>query len=107
MFQSSVLAGLGLPFEVRELFVTRSRRDVVRGLHYQGPPSDVAKLVACVDGSVLDAVVDLRVGSPTYLEHCVVELSPERGQRDVRAPRVCPRLPGHERRRAHALRAVG
>jgi dTDP-4-dehydrorhamnose 3,5-epimerase len=78
IFQSSVLAGVGLPFEVRELFVTRSRRDVVRGLHFQGPPSDVAKLVACVEGSVLDAVVDLRVGSPTYREHCAVELSPER-----------------------------
>jgi dTDP-4-dehydrorhamnose 3,5-epimerase len=78
VFQSSVLAGLGLPFDVREVFVTRSRRDVVRGLHYQGPPCDVAKLVACVEGSVLDAVVDLRAGSPTYREYCVVELSSER-----------------------------
>jgi dTDP-4-dehydrorhamnose 3,5-epimerase len=78
VFQASVLAGLGVPFDVRELFVTRSCRDVVRGLHYQGPPSDVAKLVACIGGSVLDAVVDLRVGSPTYLEHCVVELTADR-----------------------------
>jgi dTDP-4-dehydrorhamnose 3,5-epimerase len=78
VFQSSVLVGLGLPFDLRELFVTRSRRDVVRGLHFQGPPSDVAKLVACLEGSVLDAVVDLRVGSPTYLQHCVVELSADR-----------------------------
>lgn len=78
VFQASVLASLVLPFEVRELFITRSHRDVVRGLHFQKPPSDVAKLVACVDGSVLDAVVDLRVGSPTYLHHCVVDLSAER-----------------------------
>src|SRR5262245_26993689 len=79
IYQTSVLADLGLPFDVRELFVSRSHGGVVRGLHFQAPPADVAKVVCCLDGDVVDAVVDLRVGSPTYREHCVVELSAARG----------------------------
>ena len=78
IFQSSMFAELGLPFDVRELFVSRSHRGVIRGLHYQAPPADVAKVVCCLEGEVLDAVVDLRVGSPTYAQSCVVELSASR-----------------------------
>lgn len=60
-------AGLD-PAHVEEYF-TWSRRDVLRGLHLQVPPQDYVKLVCCVAGEVLDAIVDLRVGSPTYGKH--------------------------------------
>ena len=75
LFHATTFSDLGLHFEVRELFWSRSHADVVRGLHFQAPPADVAKLVCCLDGSVLDVVVDLRVGSPTYHAHCVLPLS--------------------------------
>ena len=52
-----------------------SRRGVVRGLHFQGPPADHAKLVFCTQGRVQDGVIDLRVGSPTFRQHALVELS--------------------------------
>lgn len=52
-----------------------SVRGVMRGLHFQRPPYTQAKLVRCVRGRVLDVVVDLRLGSPTYLQHLSVELS--------------------------------
>jgi dTDP-4-dehydrorhamnose 3,5-epimerase len=74
-FQATTFSDLGLDFEVRELFWSRSHLHVVRGLHFQAPPADVAKLVCCLDGAVLDVVVDLRVGSPTYRAHAVVPLS--------------------------------
>ena len=48
---------------------------VVRGLHYQRPPFAQAKLVRCVRGCVLDVVVDIRRGSPTFMQHVAVELS--------------------------------
>lgn len=76
-FQASAFAELGISFEIRELFTSRSKTGVVRGLHFQRPPADAAKLVCCLDGAVLDAVVDLRVDSPTFGRHCLVELTPE------------------------------
>lgn len=51
------------------------RKGTIRGLHYQNNPKAQAKLVRCARGKVLDVVVDLRRGSPTYLEHFTVELS--------------------------------
>ncbi|MFB7496235.1 dTDP-4-dehydrorhamnose 3,5-epimerase [Streptomyces sp. NPDC056161] len=43
-----------------------SRRGVLRGVHFADVPPGQAKYVTCVNGSVLDVVVDIRVGSPTY-----------------------------------------
>lgn len=50
---------------------------VVRGLHFQKPPYSQAKLVSCIEGSVLDVAVDLRSDSPTYGQHFAVVLSEE------------------------------
>lgn len=47
----------------------------LRGLHYQCDESAEDKLVRCVQGRILDVVVDLRLESPTYLRHVKVELS--------------------------------
>jgi len=47
----------------------------VRGLHFQRPPSAQAKLVACLQGRVLDCVVDLRLGSPSYGRSLTAELT--------------------------------
>jgi dTDP-4-dehydrorhamnose 3,5-epimerase len=48
---------------------------VIRGLHFQVPPRAQDKLVRVVKGAILDVVVDIRVGSPTYGRHASVELS--------------------------------
>lgn len=45
---------------------SRSSRGVLRGLHFQRPPYDQAKLVRVIEGEVMDVVVDLRSSSPTY-----------------------------------------
>jgi dTDP-4-dehydrorhamnose 3,5-epimerase len=45
---------------------SKSQRGVLRGLHYQLDPMAQAKLIRVVEGEVLDVVVDIRVGSPTY-----------------------------------------
>lgn len=52
----------------------------IRGIHFQSPPHTQAKLVRCTRGRLLDVVVDLRRGSPTYGDHVAVELSSENGR---------------------------
>ena len=56
---------------------SKSFKGVLRGLHYQKPPFNQAKLVRCIEGRVLDVAVDIRKGSPTYGKHVAIELSGE------------------------------
>ena len=53
---------------------SRSTKGVLRGLHFQLPPFAQSKLVRVIDGEVLDVAVDIRKGSPTYLQHVAVRL---------------------------------
>ena len=54
-----------------------SRYGVLRGLHFQLPPYTQSKLVRVVKGRVLDVVVDIRKGSPTYGQYEMCELTEE------------------------------
>ncbi len=47
----------------------------LRGLHYQADPHGEIKLVRCTKGEIYDVIVDVRPGSPTYLDWVAVELS--------------------------------
>lgn len=52
-----------------------AKKDSLRGIHFQNAPYSQAKLVRVTRGAVLDVAVDLRKGSPTYLQWVAVELS--------------------------------
>lgn len=65
---------------------SKSSYGVLRGLHFQKPPYEQAKLVRVVKGRVLDVAVDLRKGSPTYGRYEAVELS-EDNHRQLFIPR--------------------
>ena len=56
----------GIEFECRESFISYSKKNVLRGMHFQVPPHDHAKVVSCVDGEVFDVVMDLRRESKTF-----------------------------------------
>lgn len=56
---------LGLPPFVQDNH-SRSKRSVLRGLHFQAPPAAQGKLVSVVRGRIFDVAVDLRTGSPTF-----------------------------------------
>jgi dTDP-4-dehydrorhamnose 3,5-epimerase len=56
---------------------SKSKKGVVRGLHFQLPPFEQTKLVRCVSGKILDVVVDLRTNSKTYGKSFSIELSSE------------------------------
>ena len=59
---------------------SKSGKGIVRGLHFQKDPYCQSKIVECLNGAVLDVVVDLRKDSPTYMKWTSVELTPENGR---------------------------
>jgi len=65
---------------------SKSSKGVLRGLHFQKPPFNQAKLVRCIEGKVMDVAVDIRKGSPTYGKHVAIELSGE-NKRQLFVPR--------------------
>jgi dTDP-4-dehydrorhamnose 3,5-epimerase len=68
-----------LQTDFSEEYYTFSVKNVVRGLHFQLPPKEITKIVCCVGGSVIDAVVDLRKDSPAYGSYQTFELNSEAG----------------------------
>jgi len=66
----------GLEFTVAQAAISHNRRrGTVRGLHFQDVPHAEAKMVSCLQGSLVDLAVDLRPSSSTFLRHVAVELS--------------------------------
>ena len=65
---------LGFELSVAQTNHSVSRRGVVRGVHWADVPVGQAKYVYCPRGALLDVVVDLRVGSPTFGRHEIVRL---------------------------------
>ena len=57
-----------------------AEQHTLRGLHFQVPPADQAKLIRVTEGRIRDVAVDLRKGSPTFLEHVAVELTADGGE---------------------------
>ncbi|MGW3724125.1 dTDP-4-dehydrorhamnose 3,5-epimerase family protein [Streptomyces sp. NPDC000851] len=76
--EATFSAALGRPlFPVKDISHNMSARGVLRGIHYTATPPGRAKYVYCPYGRVLDFLVDLRVGSPTFGRWEATELSAE------------------------------
>jgi dTDP-4-dehydrorhamnose 3,5-epimerase len=83
-FRADDWAKAGLPPLLQDN-LSRSRRGVIRGLHFQKEPHAVGKLVRCAHGRILDVAVDIRKGSKTFGKWAGVELSAE-GNRALWVP---------------------
>lgn len=69
VFCTEDYANLGLAQRVTQINHTKTlRRGAARGLHFQLAPHAEAKLVSCMRGEVFDVAVDIRAGSPTFLQ---------------------------------------
>lgn len=66
VFRAAELEKSGIPGPFVQENQSRSRKGVLRGLHYQVPPRSQGKLVRCLRGAIFDVAVDLRRGSPSY-----------------------------------------
>lgn len=84
-FEKDIYLQNGIDFRIHESFVSRSQKNVIRGLHFQlkNPQS---KLVTVINGKVQDFVVDLRPNSDTYKRWICFELSAE-NHRSLFVPR--------------------
>jgi dTDP-4-dehydrorhamnose 3,5-epimerase len=76
LFQAERYAESGMSRQFIQDNLSRSTRGTLRGLHFQNPKPQ-GKLVTILRGSVLDVAVDVRVGSPTFGQHVMVELNDE------------------------------
>ena len=77
-YRREVYAELGIPEEFVQDNHSRSRHGIVRGMHFQ-VGRGMSKLVRCARGAIVDVVVDLRKGSPTFGEWEAFELNDENG----------------------------
>lgn len=76
-FQLSEFQRHGLSTDFNECYYSISKKGVLRGMHFQLPPFEHDKLVYCTKGEVIDVVVDLRKGSPTYKAYEIFQLNEE------------------------------
>jgi dTDP-4-dehydrorhamnose 3,5-epimerase len=63
---SDIVTDLGYPLELGQVNCSFSRAGVMRGIHFSEVPPGQAKYVACASGAILDVIVDVRTGSPTF-----------------------------------------
>ncbi|MCM2267873.1 MAG: dTDP-4-dehydrorhamnose 3,5-epimerase family protein [Elusimicrobiales bacterium] len=74
IFHEPEFRKLGLPTKFKETYYSVSKKGVLRGLHFQVPPAAISKLLYCVEGVIVDAVLDLRRRSKTYGKSAIVRL---------------------------------
>lgn len=74
-FHAPSLKNLGLQDQFEESFYSINHAGVIRGMHFQYPPHDHAKIVYCTSGALSDVILDLRLGSPTFGKSITIELS--------------------------------
>ena len=76
-FNEKIFFDNKIKFNIKESYYSMSKKDVIRGMHFQLPNAEHEKLVYVASGEIIDVVVDLRKKSSTYKEYISVKLSSE------------------------------
>ena len=79
-YKAEEIASIDKDFSVQQANYSKSNQWVIRGIHYSLAPQGQAKVVTCASGKIVDVLVDLRTGSPTYMKIEYVELSEDSGK---------------------------
>lgn len=79
IFNSEIFTQSEIGFEIKEVYASSSSYGVIRGMHYQAPPYDHAKLVSVLSGKLFDVIVDLRLSSETYGKCQSIQLDAKSG----------------------------
>ena len=78
-FKKSDFENAGVDFNITQANYSMSVKGVLRGVHFSISPKGQSKLVTCAYGEILDVLIDLRLGSPTYLKVEKVSLKASEG----------------------------
>ncbi|MFA7097689.1 MAG: dTDP-4-dehydrorhamnose 3,5-epimerase family protein [Gammaproteobacteria bacterium] len=74
-FNKEFYKQLGINAKVSEVFFSSSKKNVIRGMHYQCPPYDTTKIISVIKGSIIDVVLDIRRGSPSFGSYVEIGLT--------------------------------
>lgn len=88
IFNADEFKRMNLCFEYKELFYTTSNKGVIRAMHFNVPPITQIKLVSCIEGHVIDVILDLRKSSKTYLKYIEIDLN-ARNKKAIYIPVGC------------------
>ena len=86
-FQEAVLEK-EIKTKIKFTAIANSKKNVIRGMHFQVPPFTIEKLIFVPKGEILDVVLDIRKESPTYGKYIVYKLS-EYNNRSIFIPKGC------------------
>lgn len=66
---------MNIDMQYAETYYSISKKDTIRGMHFQVPPYEHNKLIHVIHGSVIDVIIDLRKNSPTYKQFISIQLT--------------------------------
>jgi len=73
-FNDQLFKSYDINFEPKEIYYSISKKNVIRGMHFQTPPFEHAKIIYLTSGKILDVILDIRKNSKTYGKTMSVEL---------------------------------
>lgn len=86
IFNKDIFKKYKMAFNFKESYYSISKKNVLRGMHFQTPPKDHSKLVYVTSGAILDVILDIRKKSLTYGKYISIELS-DKNHKVVYIPR--------------------
>ncbi len=75
LFSEMIFTKSSLNTSWKELLVTKSKKNTIRGMHFQIPPYDQIKMICLIEGEISDIILDIRQGSPTYGKYIEINIS--------------------------------
>lgn len=88
MYNAEEMKSLGLSWEFEESYYSLSKKNTIRGMHFQLPPYDHVKMTHLLRGKAIDVILDLRKDSKTYKKYITIEMDEEKKQA-VYIPKGC------------------
>lgn len=78
-FNKEIFTKNNIDVNFEESYFSLSKKDVIRGMHFQTSPHEISKLIFCSAGEILDVFLDIRQNSKTFGQYDQIKISSENG----------------------------